>query len=103
MPVAFRAHANRPHQRKRKPEFSMSFFADLRAERLIAEIRGIGDPLHPESQKAMQKLAKLGPGAIPKILDALAVADRKEAASYVDILTQLIDNKSFPILVQGMA
>ena len=80
----------------------MSFFSDLRAERLIAEIRGIGDPLHPESQKAFQKLAKLGPGAIPKILDALAVADKKETASYVEILTQLVDNKTFPILVQGL-
>src|SRR5687768_16121642 len=80
----------------------MSFFSDLKAERLIADIRGIGDPLHPDSQKALQKLAKVGPGAIPKILDALAVADRKETASYVDVLTQLIDNKSFPILAQGM-
>ena len=79
----------------------MSFFSDLRAERLIAEIRGIGDPLHPDSQKAFQKLAKIGPGAIPKILDALAVADKKETASYVDILTQLVDNKTFPILVAG--
>ena len=58
----------------------MSFFSDLRAERLIAEIRGIGDPLHPDSQKAFQKLAKIGAGAIPKILDALAVADKKETA-----------------------
>jgi HEAT repeat protein/tRNA A-37 threonylcarbamoyl transferase component Bud32 len=81
----------------------MSFFADLRAERLIAEIRGIGDPLHPDSQKAFQKLAKLGAGAIPKILDALAVADRKETASYVEILTQLIDNKTFPVVAQGLA
>ena len=80
----------------------MSFFSDLRAERLIAEIRGIGDPLHPDSQKAFQKLAKIGPGAIPKILDALAVADKKETASYVDILTQLVDNKTFPMLVQGL-
>jgi HEAT repeat protein/tRNA A-37 threonylcarbamoyl transferase component Bud32 len=80
----------------------MAFFSDLRAERLIAEIRGIGDPLHPDSQKALQKLIKIGPGAIPKVLDALAVADRKETASYIDVLTQLIDNKSFPILVQGL-
>ena len=79
----------------------MSFFSDLKAERLIAEIRGIGDPLHPEAQKAFQKLAKIGPGAIPKILDALAVADKKEAASYVEILTQLVDNKTFPMLVAG--
>lgn len=81
----------------------MSFFSDLKAERLIAEIRGIGDPLHPESQKAFQKLAGIGPGAIPKILDALAVADKKESASYVEILTQLVDNKTFPMLVQGLA
>jgi eukaryotic-like serine/threonine-protein kinase len=81
----------------------MSFFSDLRAERLIAEIRGFGDPLHPESQKAFQKLAKIGAGAIPKILDALAVADKKETASYVDILSQLIDNKTFPILAEGLA
>jgi HEAT repeat protein len=81
----------------------MSFFSDLRAERLIAEIRGFGDPLHPESQKAFQKLAKIGAGAIPKILDALAVADKKETASYVDILSQLIDNKTFPLLAEGLA
>ena len=81
----------------------MSFFSDLRAERLIAEIRGIGDPLHPDSQKALQKLARIGAGAIPKILDALAVADRKESASYVDVLIALIDNKTFPILAQGLA
>ena len=80
----------------------MSFFSDLKAERLIADIRGIGDPAHPEAQKAFQKLARIGPGAIPKILDALAVADKKEAASYVEILTQLVDNKTFPMLVQGL-
>jgi eukaryotic-like serine/threonine-protein kinase len=80
----------------------MSFFSDMRAERLIAEIRGIGDPLHPDSQKAFQKLAKIGPGAIPKILDALAVADKKETASYVEILSQLVDNRTFPILVEGL-
>jgi len=80
----------------------MSFFSDLRAERVIAEIRGIGDPSNPEAQKAFQKLAKLGPSAIPKILDATAVADKKETAAYVDILAQLVDNKTFPLLAQGL-
>src|SRR3954462_11376241 len=80
----------------------MSFFSDLRAERLIAEIRGIGDPLNPEAQKAFEKLAKIGAGAIPKILDALAVADKKEAASYVEILTPLVGTKPFPQFVQGL-
>ncbi|HEY4368989.1 MAG TPA: HEAT repeat domain-containing protein [Steroidobacteraceae bacterium] len=80
----------------------MSFFSDLKAERLIAEIRSIGDPTHPGSQKAFQKLAGIGAGAIPKILDALAVADRKETGSYVEILSQLVDNKTFPLVAQGL-
>jgi serine/threonine-protein kinase len=73
----------------------MSFFADLRAERLIEEIRGIGDPTNPDAKKALDKLAKLGTGAIPKILDALATADKKETVAYVEILTQFVDNKTF--------
>jgi serine/threonine-protein kinase len=81
----------------------MSFFSDLRAERLIAEIRGIGDPMHPDAQKAFQKLGKLGSGAIPKIIETLAVADKKETASYVEILAQLVDNKTFPVIAQGLS
>ncbi len=80
----------------------MSFFADLRAERLIAEIRGIGDTSQPEAQKAYARLAKLGPSAIPKIIDALAVADKKETVGYVEILSQLLDNKSFPAFAAGL-
>jgi HEAT repeat protein/tRNA A-37 threonylcarbamoyl transferase component Bud32 len=80
----------------------MSFFSDLKAERLIAEIRNIGDPMHPDAQKAFQKLAKIGAGAIPKILDAVAAADKKETAAYVEILAQLADNKTFPLLAQGL-
>src|SRR5689334_13418645 len=74
----------------------MSFFADLRAERLIEEIRGVGDPTHPTAKKALDKLAKLGTGAIPKILDALATADKKETVAFVEILSQFVDNKTFP-------
>ena len=80
----------------------MSFFSDLKAERLIAEIRNIGDPMHPDAQKAFQKLAKIGAGAIPKILDTVAAADKKETAAYVEILAQLVDNKTFPLLAQGL-
>src|SRR3954467_7754348 len=80
----------------------MSFFSDLRAERLIAEIRGIGDPLNPEAQKAFQKLAKVGAGAIPKILDALAVADKKESAAYIEILAHPGDKKTFPIIGEAV-
>ena len=81
----------------------MSFFSDLRAERLIEEIRGIGDPDNPEAKKALAKLAKIGTGAIPKILDALATADRKETVAYIEILTQQVDNKTFPDFAAGLS
>lgn len=81
----------------------MSFFSDLRAERLIADIRSVGDPTHPDARKALQKLIKIGAGAIPKMLDAIAVADKKETAAYIEALAQMVDNKSFPALAQGLA
>ena len=81
----------------------MSFFSDMRAERLIGEIRTIGDPSRPEAQKAFQKLAKLGAPAIPKIIEALAISDKKETVSYIEILTQLVDAKTFALLVEGLA
>src|SRR5262245_48638824 len=80
----------------------MSFFADLRAERLIEEIRGIGDPTNPLARKALDKLAKLGTGAIPKILDALATADKRETVAYVEILAQFVDNKTFPDFAEAL-
>jgi serine/threonine-protein kinase len=80
----------------------MSFFSDLRAERLIEEIRGIGDPSKPDAQKAFAKLAKLGTGAIPKILDAVATADKQEMVAYVDVLSQLVDNKTFNDFAAGL-
>ena len=55
----------------------MSFFANMRAERLIADIRGIGDPSHPESQKASRSSRSSAPARFRKILDALA--DRGQA------------------------
>src|SRR5262245_34411260 len=82
----------------------MGLFADLRAERLIAEIRSIGDFAHPDAQKALQKLGGIGPGAIPKVLEALAAAGTQETAAYVEILTQLADNKTVPLLMtEGLA
>ncbi len=81
----------------------MSFFANLRADSLIEKIRAVGDTSHPDSMSALAKLAKIGPGAIPKIIDALATADKKETLAYVDVLTQLVDNKTFPLLAAGLS
>jgi len=81
----------------------MSFFANFRADSLIEKIRALGDPGHPEAQGAFAKLLKLGPSAIPKIVEALATADKNETLAYVDVLTRMIDNKTFLVVAEGLS
>jgi HEAT repeat protein/tRNA A-37 threonylcarbamoyl transferase component Bud32 len=80
----------------------MSFFANFRSDSLIEKIRTLGDPAHPEAQAAFAKLVKLGPSAIPKIVEALATADKNETLAYVDVLTRMVDNKTFAAMAEGL-
>ncbi|MDQ1309196.1 MAG: eukaryotic-like serine/threonine-protein kinase, partial [Pseudomonadota bacterium] len=80
----------------------MSFFTNMRAERLIADVKAAGDADSPAARKAIEKLGQLGPSAIPKIVDALANADKQETAAFVGVLASLLDNKSLPAVVAGL-
>jgi HEAT repeat protein len=81
----------------------MSFFSTLKTERLIAEIKESGDPQSPRAQKAMQKLASLGASAVEPIVEALGQADKRETVAYVEALAAIVDNKTFPLFIRGMA
>jgi len=81
----------------------MKFLDDLKAERLIEEIRAVGDIQQPKAQQALAKLAKLGSSGIPKILETLPVAGKQETMAYVEILTQNLDQKTFPIFEEALA
>jgi serine/threonine-protein kinase len=78
----------------------MSFLTNLRADRLIADIKATeaGD----DHRKSLEKLARLGPSAIPRVIDALANADKRETTGFVAVLTALLDNKSFPAVAAGL-
>ncbi len=80
----------------------MSLFANYRADRLIAELRASGDPASPAAQKAIAKLASLGPNAIDPLVEALGSTDKRESAAYVDALAQLLDAKTAPLLLKAM-
>jgi serine/threonine-protein kinase len=81
----------------------MSFFANYRADRLLADIKSSGDPASPESQKALAKLVSLGANAIEPIVSALTSSDKRETMAYVDALSQLIDTKTLPHMLKTMA
>jgi eukaryotic-like serine/threonine-protein kinase len=81
----------------------MSLFTNFRAERLIADIKAAAHPGEPGAKEALAKLGRLGPSAIPRIIDALASADGAEATGYVALLASMLDQKTFPLVAKGLA
>ncbi|MGH8298572.1 MAG: HEAT repeat domain-containing protein [Steroidobacteraceae bacterium] len=80
----------------------MSFFTNLRADRLITEIRSCTDPASPDTQKAVARLKDLGPTAIESVFAALPDADKNATLAFVEVLSGLVTAKSFPIFVRGL-
>src|SRR5580704_10411533 len=80
----------------------MSFFTNLRADRLVTEIRSGAGPNDRVVQKAAAKLKDLGPGAIDAVLGALPEADKNTTVVMVDVLSSLISAKTFPRFIQGL-
>ena len=69
----------------------MSFFTNLRADRLVTEIRSATDPTSPATQKTIAKLRDLGPGAIEPVFAALPEADKNATMAFVEVLTGLVN------------
>jgi serine/threonine-protein kinase len=80
----------------------MSFFTNLRADRLIVQIKSSNDLMSPETQKAIAKLKDIGPGAIEPVIAALPEADKHATVAFVDVLATLATAKTFPQFVQAM-
>jgi eukaryotic-like serine/threonine-protein kinase len=80
----------------------MSFFTNLRADRLVTEIRAATDPASPATQKTIAKLRDLGPGAIEPIFAALPEADKNATVAFVEVLSGLVSQKTFPQFVEGL-
>jgi serine/threonine-protein kinase len=78
----------------------MSFITNIRADKLIADIKATEANANPRD--LLEKLARLGPSAIPRVIDALANADKRETNGFVAVLTALLDNKSFPTIAAGL-
>ena len=80
----------------------MSFFTNLRADRLITEIRSSPDPTSSDTQKAVARLKDMGPGAIEAVFGALPEADKGATMAFVDVLGSLVNHKTFPLYIRGL-
>jgi eukaryotic-like serine/threonine-protein kinase len=80
----------------------MSFFTNLRADRLVTEIRSSNDPTGAATQKAVARLKDVGPGAIEAVLAALPDADKGSTMAFVEVLAGLVSQKTFPQFMRGL-
>jgi HEAT repeat protein/tRNA A-37 threonylcarbamoyl transferase component Bud32 len=80
----------------------MSFFTNLRADRLITEIRSSTDQASPALQKAVARLKDLGPGAIEPVFAALPDASKTATIAFVEVLAGLVSQKTFPQFIRGL-
>src|SRR4029079_18439191 len=80
----------------------MSFFSNLRADRLVTEITSTQNPADPATQKAVPKLNDLGAAAIEAVFGALPESDKNATVAFVEVLTGLVNPKTFPLYVRGL-
>jgi HEAT repeat protein/tRNA A-37 threonylcarbamoyl transferase component Bud32 len=80
----------------------MSFFTNIRADRYITELKSATDVAAPQTQKAIVKLRELGAGAIEPVTAALADADKIATVAYIEVLTGLVNQKTFPRFIESM-
>src|ERR1700738_678071 len=80
----------------------MSFFTNLRADRLVTEIRSSNDPTGVATQKAVARLKDVGPGAIEAVLAALPDADKGSTMAFVEVLAGLVSQQTFPLVRAGL-
>src|SRR3981081_4892222 len=80
----------------------MSFFTNLRADRLVTESGSADAPACAATQKAVARLKDVGPGAIEAVLAALPDADKGSTMAFVEVLAGLVSQKSFPLFMRGL-
>jgi HEAT repeat protein/tRNA A-37 threonylcarbamoyl transferase component Bud32 len=80
----------------------MSFFTNIRADRFITELKEAKDVAAPQTQKAIAKLRELGAGAIEPVTAALADADKIATVAFIEVLTGLVNQKTFPKFIEAM-
>ena len=72
----------------------MAIFGAFRADQLISQLIAEQDPNSPTATKLVNRIKKAGPKAIPKVIDALAMSDKTHTMIFVDILSDLVNDKT---------
>jgi len=74
----------------------------MRAERSIAQFLGESDVDAPVARKAAESLRKLGGGAVSRVIDALATADKNQSTVLIETLSSQLNDTTFIQFAAGL-
>ena len=81
----------------------MGILGAFRADQLISQLIAEQDPNSPTSTKLVNRIKKAGSKAIPKVIDALAMSEKTHTMIFVDILSDLVNDKTIDLFKDGLA
>jgi serine/threonine-protein kinase len=81
----------------------MAILGGFRADQLIGDLTSQVDPSSPAAMKTVERLKKIGPKVIPRVIDALAMSDKKHTMVFVDILASYVNDKTLKFYQEGLA
>ena len=81
----------------------MAILGGFRTDQLIGQLVSESDTNSMAAQKTIERLKKIGPKVIPKIIDALAMSDKTHTMVFVDILASQVSDKTLKYYREGLA
>ena len=81
----------------------MAILGGFRADQLISQLVGETDANSPAAHKLVERLKKIGPKVIPRVIDALAMSDKSHTIVFVDILASYVSDKTLKFYKDGLS
>jgi eukaryotic-like serine/threonine-protein kinase len=80
----------------------MKMFSALKAEKNLSRLFSERDCRTAAATKALSNLTNLGQSAVPIIVRSLSSTDKKQTIALVNVLTDLVDDRSFPLFAEAL-
>jgi len=81
----------------------VAILGGFRADQLISQLVGETDANSPAAHKLIERLKKIGPKVIPRVIDALAMSDKSHTIVFVDILASYVSDKTLKFYKDGLS
>ncbi|MEM6640110.1 MAG: HEAT repeat domain-containing protein [Pseudomonadota bacterium] len=81
----------------------MKLFRNLKADKLAKQLLTLREHDTEDARKAIAGLCEIGDPAVPKVLEALALADKRQLVTFVEILAKLLNPDILDTYLEALA